>query len=550
MKYKLIALTVCISMFTGSAAFSQEGSADSSDNSTSGFDISNAPSAITASIKNGIVNYVKNAKQATIQLEWELLPPPNISKTPFPTNGKVITCSIKNTDLSVSEKWINSLSKECKNELQEALMIDLSNLSNFHSVEASESQRLNPTENINDSSQIKFLEIWSKELKKFQGFWVDEQGKGFNLALTSIPTPQYFSLLRDHLQLTALLASSGITYAIEAEGAQGDFPKYISEGIEWKIKVYKYKISKDTSYYRFSAKAIAKPLKLTYPNAGDTKEKTITVNMQFTPGEGTVGILQPNLTFLPPQFSIDLPPNVQSLLDSTAPSELETAISFLGGFNPTDSSNLFGSNTEASIITGGLIGDGFVEPISGVNLEVFDIGRAKGGVIFGVGTIGTTPLYIGPSLQYSVLTFSAGARISEQNESTSIDPAGLISLDLSQLIGGKKQIKSLIVDNNETGGDWGKVSDEISSNLAFIKWNNSSINPISLIMEKDCSRQDIDNKNKAQLFFNTDTGYRFVPRGIYKYQMGSAPETDGPFPISEDAEVTICANTSFLLLDF
>lgn len=108
----------------------------------------------------------------------------------------------------------------------------------------------------------------------------------------------------------------------------------------------------------------------------------------------------------------------------------------------------------------------------------------------------------------------------------------------------------MIVDNNETGGDWGKVSDEISSNLAFIKWNNSSINPISLIMEKDCSRQDIDNKNKAQLFFNTDTGYRFVPRGIYKYQMGSAPETDGPFPISEDAEVTICANTSFLLLDF
>lgn len=55
MKYKLIALTVCISMFTGSAAFSQEGSADSSDNSTSGFDISNAPSAITASIKTELL---------------------------------------------------------------------------------------------------------------------------------------------------------------------------------------------------------------------------------------------------------------------------------------------------------------------------------------------------------------------------------------------------------------------------------------------------------------------------------------------------------------
>ena len=542
----IISITICISLFAGSLVNAKENNSTKTSGSESGFNTENVPKAIRLSIVNGIIEYVKNAKQATIILDWELLPlDPILIKLARENyqDGEPVTCSIQNENLGNSSKWIQELTDKCKQRLTEALMVD-------------RLEDLNYQEKINTSlpSEENFTLGSSTEKSqgsKFENFWTKDTGEGKKLVLNSgVTASQYFSLLRDHLQLKSLLSSAGIVYSINAPDAQGDFPRFSDKDIKWQIKIYRFPASKKINVYRFTAKATSKPFNLLYPDATDKSNMPLNVGISIKKSEGTIGILEPNLAASPVEINIDLSPNTKSLISGTAPTELNTLLSFLGGadLGKIVRNNFLGGTNESSIITGGLISDKVVEPLVGVNLELKNIGDVKGGFLFGVGTTNKAPLYIGPSLQYSVLTFSAGARIFEKNQATYIDPAGVFSIDLSQLLGGKNQITKLKIDNTKTGGNWGIASEAVAKDLAFISWTRSGSSILSFIKEKNCAGMPVIDGEKARFSIATASGSRFIPQGIYTNLSKSDELHSGPFPLKGD--VNICGSIGVNELNF
>jgi hypothetical protein len=218
------------------------------------------------------------------------------------------------------------------------------------------------------------------------------------------------------------------------------------------------------------------------------------------------------------------------------------------------SNNFLGGTNNTSIITGGLINDKVAQPIIGVNLELLDLGSSKAGGLFGIGLTDNNSLYIGPSFQYSILTLSAGARIFDKKDSTRVEPAGVISFDLSQVIGGKQENKKIELDRSKVGGDWGKASEEIVKDLVLVDWgvsqNTNIQEPLALVKEKNCTGNAIQPNEYAELPLNISTGekpsLKFIPQGIYKYQgLDKLPPIyalyDDDFPVNKNAEINFCS---------
>jgi hypothetical protein len=467
-------------------------------------DTSQLPTALTAEIVNGTIKYVNKKKQARIALKWALLPlDDTLRKIAKDSAIQPIRCKINNEDLKENGLWFSKLSQDCKDYFRKALIVDNQ-----------------------DKIQTQLPDQCSEQ-NSFQKRWLcKEKPEGYNLAKTAIPSSQYFGLLRDYLQINGLLSSYGINYSLETTStlSNGEEDKFSSDSdkkITWDIDVYKFPASTTINYYRFVVKASILPVDIYIPL--DVTATKLDASIRLKRGASTIGILDSNLGELK-GFNIPVQNPRSSTLNplKNASTDLTRTLSLFGSPNLGEvvTDNFLGGTKDASLVYGGMIAKNSLEPIVGANLGLANIGDAKLGALIGVGTNSSnTPFYIGPSIQYSILTISGGLRFATNTNAVDTNFAGIASLDLSQLFGGKREVKELKIENVSTGGDWGKASDEIYRNLALIDYQltdltgNQTPKVISLTQTKSC-----DDKKSSPINLDIQTkGLQFIPRGKYTY---------------------------------
>ncbi|MBD2186626.1 hypothetical protein [Pseudanabaena mucicola] len=508
----------------------------------------NVPRAIRLSLINGIIELAKNPQQAKAKIEliWDVLPEgtilPKQSRNEF---VKPIVIRIPNRDLGDPKIWTNNLSSEEKNILLKALYPDdssrISDLSQFR----------------NDTSS-----------KNFEKYWLAEDLAENLINGKDVDASNFFSLFRDHKILTNVLKSQGIEYFLtlkqEEEVIQEGFPKVSDQNIIWEISIYQFPVGSTPSdsggspvptkfYYRYTIKAKIEPIDITIAKPKG-REINAEVAIRFKNG-GALGLSQSGgAEFLYKDIDkITLTPTkayekeLSKIQEEKAGNQLDQTLNFIGigGQQIGDllSRTLFEGDTNYSIISGGLFGRDKVELLVGANLELAKWEPLTLGVLFGVVPQAQTSLYIGPSLQASIFTLSGGARISDNNVgSTRVDTAGVISIDLSRLIGLTPQTKPIQLAQDNAGGGWGNVSDELTKNLAVSRFSlkmGESIKSQDIPNEfgfqlqkvKECSGADTTNKTivdvrigqfreQGKSDFSVNP-LQFFPQGIYRFEPNS-----------------------------
>ncbi|MFN5501649.1 MAG: hypothetical protein ACK5AW_05960 [Pseudanabaena sp.] len=505
------------------------------------------PRAIRLSLINGIIDLAKSPQQAKAKVEifWDVLPEgETLPKQSLNEFVKPITIRIPNRDLGDPKIWTNNLSPEEKNILLKALYPNddnsrISDLSQFR----------------NDTSS-----------KNFEKYWLAEDPDENLTNGKDVDASNYFSLFRDHKILTNVLKSQGIEYFLTIkqgkEVIQEGFPKVSDQNIIWEISIYEFPVGSTLSnsggvavptkfYYRYTIKAKIEPIDITIAKPKSDKVKA-EVAIRFKKA-GELGLSQKGGAEFLSETIDDITlakseagqKELSKIQEEKAGNQLDQTLNFIGigGQQIGDllSRTLFQGNTNYSIISGGLFGRDKVELLVGANLELAKWDPLTLGVLFGVVPQTQTSLYIGPSLQASIFTLSGGARISDNNgSSTRVDTAGVISIDLSRLTGLTPQTKEIQLEDFKAGGGWGNVSDELTKNLAVsrfsLKTGGSIIKPqdipadfgFQLRKTKECSGVTTTNstivdirigqfREQGKSNFSVKP-LQFFPQGLYRVE--------------------------------
>lgn len=448
------------------------------------------PQALRVAILESTANYIKNSRQIKFDLSYDYLPVnkglmeyARQSFSDDPDNPSQISFTISNDALGNPEKLAKEVPEEYHEFLIKALMICDPN-----------EEKCSLEDFTLDNADSNFSQYWQSEdrLEK-----IDLLDSSF----------EYFSLLRDHYLMTALLACPGISYSITSEDVADTKPKLplnSDNDITWEIQVYKSiirdatKSEPEIASYRFAAKSQIPDTKLVFNNPVSNQPKiNFGVNFKTRKDDNYQGCydLDGSHPTLLSTFEFDSAtklPNIPKLIpddddravleniERTKPdSELETILRYAGGVKLGDvvSRGIFGGTSDASLITGGLIGDGDINALAGANLGLYELGDASGGVLFGIALDkdddddSGRDLYLGPSFQYSIFTLSGGLRVSEDDDAIDSSFAGVVSLDLSQLIGNKPSNKEPIkLENNVFGGNWADLLKVQPEQVALQDW--------------------------------------------------------------------------------
>ena len=482
------------------------------------------PDAIRLSIANGVIDYVNGARRAAVDLAWEYLPTDSSllraaregldeSAPGMRSGGSPFVFTIKNRDLN-SGKWLDNLNSGARAVLKEAFLgVDPSRLTDAET--------------------------------NFAKYWTKPAGPGYQAALSATPSvsaSDYYCLQRDFLLLTGLLQTQGIRYSLSVTGAAIRGPNPIvsdpkRDDIVWKIEAYPFLAAKTPApvrFYRFAIHAKIGTVNLLFPNSTET-EANVAAGISLIGGKDT-GLLQRD--FSAGSFKVATSPAVEEKLDNITTqhgeSELAASLRLFGGgaqLGQIVTSGALGGTSNASIVSGGLVGAGAVTSVVGVNQEFWHWDEATLGILLGLHPGGDDTLFFGPSVRYSVFTLAAGLRAYDRDRSdsnsgdTKLSFAGVLSVDLSRLTGAKKEITRLELDNSTVGGDIGKASDLLARDLALVQWTLRSPDArlgFTLTQVKDRSGNAIaDKANQARFTFSPSNSVEpqvlALPAGTYVY---------------------------------
>jgi len=479
------------------------------------------PSAIRVAVANGVIDFVNGTRRATLNLEWELLPKDaTLLASERKRNLQVSRFFIPNKDLR-DHSWYRNLRPAYQQLLREAFQTSAS------------PDLPGATED-------------------FREFWAVPHHAGYELAvgeIAAITASDYFCLQRDFLLLSGLLQTKGIRFSVDINGAKarGGNTKLSAEDgsdITWEITAYQFWGSSKISFYRFAVKAVMQPLPLLFPDTTETEAK-LNVGVSILDSPETVGLLQHHFTTGPNAITVGLSEatkdKLQTIADAHALSDLETDLKLIGGgvqLGDIITKGLLGGTTDASIITGGLVGNGKVSQVIGVHQELSRVANASLGVLLGVQPGEDNSLFVGPSIQFSVITLAAGLRAFEKDKAVANDErartgyagAGVVSVDLSRLTKSKKTVTRIELANATTGGNIGVASDLIARDLALVGWTLKSPDPgLSFTLTQMTDRQGngITDPAKRAIYSVTPTAgdtrqVLFLPIG--RYAFGAIPE--------------------------
>jgi hypothetical protein len=464
----IFVLSVAIGCFLGNSSSAQNKPTLTGTTSTETID-KELPTAIKLGITDGIVRYVNNDKRIKIRLSWEPLPiTESLIEQSIKYNFTITKLKISNQDIE-NGQWVNKIAG------------------------------LQPTS-------------------------IDP------LARNTIRVSEYMQMQRERNILTALLLSKGGEYSF---GLKDDAigllpPNFSGNKIDWYVDVYACKNNKGDEYYRFTAKAVVAPFDVSINDYANQKEIFYDARFKLKESQYISQIannlfVSRNSITIPNIDPTQVPSNFPKSVDlNKSLSSLSGFLSIIGGSEQLGAvtEGFLGGTEDTSIISGGLIGNGGVSALVGVNREFFSIGDdIHGGILLGLGLGDKTSLFLGPSLQSSIFTISAGSRIGTQN--TDINFAGMVAVDLSRLTNSKKNKSTIPINISTSGGGLGQASEQITNKYTLLEYDQlSQVFALTRVCDEEGNKISEQNKNLrniANLQPNQKSKRIYLPRGVYKY---------------------------------
>ncbi|AVH68509.1 hypothetical protein [Nostoc sp. 'Peltigera membranacea cyanobiont' N6] len=522
----------------------------------SSLDLNKTVRAIRFSLMEDILKFVNNVAKTKVQLEWQFLPisdEPSFRKLQASYDARKATIVIPNNQLGDSEKWLQSLksAKSFKNSNECPIL-----------------EKALPT----PANQEYYERIWNPK------------GDGWRQFVgPSIRATEYFSLLRDYNLIKTLLNDSrGVKFYFTID--QVSDTREIDEKVNWKIDVYEFEVKPGNNcqdrvvYYRYNIKALTEPFEVAIarnkiPKENIDKAETISETQQKVNLKVTVEAFlkkSPQLAGLIDEAMYLLKNdngqnNITVILDNqnqkfvnelakqNAANTLNTVfplIGNLGNITKEVTSTFLGGTEDSSIITGGLIdfGKDQIGGLVGINKEFNPQNNISPGVAFGVGIASDAPvsLYVGPSIRASAFTLSAGANILEDNNDLNVNIAGLISVDVSRLLGNKKVGNSISIDSSDKGGQWYKATEILAKDLALLE--TTSDREFQMRRVCDSNGTAITDANQQAVFLVTSKKtLQFIPRGYYIYE--GIPTNVELIFVDDDFESPVVINEPFPLIE-
>ena len=488
--------------------------------------------AVRLSVLNAVANYVNRAWEATFKIQWDFLP-----ETPtlegLSASVTPVEIVISNADLS-NGSWSDRIGDPKKAAaLADVLgMIALPGLT-----EKSDGRR-----------------ALKEFLRTDQPLPDDYETRIQKNALSG---PEKVAASTDHYALRAMLRSAGVRFKVKfAEDVvvQGGNERTFDSEVQWKITLYP--VDKGTgdqkvTFYRAKMKAeLRRPQTFTFPMSSSGKKSvkviaalkystnTLALPTIVTAGDGSVNF--------PDKPAAD----VVTLPTSNSSTTIEGVLDFVGGVKLDDvvSKALFNPKNPGRLFYGGLIGQGRIKQLVGVNQLFSSVSRAAAfGLLLGIAPDRENALFIGPSLQTDALTLSVGAMALDRavsgsadgKRSIKIEPAVTLSLDLSSLIGGSKNVQTIPLTDNVIGGisgdDVARDNYAVTSRIRPI--DGMSIADKELILDKALLlRRTFSYGEKGRLvsippdlqsvfylIVSETPLHRILPRGRYEVENGELP---------------------------
>ncbi len=498
--------------------------------------------AVRLSVLNAVANYVNKAWEATFKIQWDFLPEtPTLEGLSASVNPVEIV--ISNADLS-NGNWSDRIGDPKK----AAALADA--LGMFAS------PGLTP-----NSDGRRVLKTF---LRTDQPLPDDYEMRIQNNALSS---DEKVAARVDHYALRAMLRSAGIRFKVKfAEDVvvQGGNERTFDSEVQWKITLYpvdKGSGEKKVTFYRAKMKAeLRRPQVFTFPMSSSGKKSvkviaalkyspnTLALPTIVTAGDGSVNF--------PDKPAAD----VVTLPASNSSTTIEGVLDFVGGVKLDDvvGKALFNPKNPGRLFYGGLIGQGRIKQLVGVNQLFSSVTRAVAfGLLLGIAPDRENALFIGPSLQTDALTLSVGAMALDRAENGNsdgkrtikIEPAVTLSLDLSNLIGGSKNVQTIPLTNNVIGGISGDdvardnyaVTTRINPLDTMTPEDKAAITGKSLLLRRTFSFDEkgklvnIPTESQAvfYLLVSETPLHRILPRGRYEVENGDLPAGFAAFAPAE-----------------
>lgn len=465
-------------------------------------------SAIKATVQDGIIRYSGNSKKASIALEWN----------PLPVTDTLVNSLIQYT--AVDKSPITIITDQNNNGKSLLCNMSREDLKKIHSFLG--------IANGSDCSQISP----DKDLRKKEIESLFERER-------VIRQSEYVAMSKERNILKTILSSKGIEYAFNFRREDEiEVPDFMSEKIKWKIQIYKYKwIDNYPSYYRFNIKAMVDPFSKDIP---DTATNSFKLNARIKIKDLEKQTSIPNQYFstviTEALTGTTLALNVKPTIPASASADftnLSGVLSLFGGAEKvgTTLQGFLSGTDDSSIISGGLLNfsNGGIDPLIGVNQEIGKLGDISAGVVLGVGLGDKTSIFLGPSLQTSIFTISAGARLGAKEQSD-LSFAGLVSIDLSRLSGSKKTVNTLSLSSPSVGNNTSirnqiDIDTELNTLMRYQSESTVPNQEIKLKRVCDASGIAVDDKNEILIkskkspvnSADPSSELVYLARGIYQY---------------------------------
>lgn len=460
------------------------------------------PSAISIGVIDGIIRYVSNERRIKVAIQWEPLPPTDSlleqSTTQDFSKIKIIKLKINSNDFE-SGKWTERIHSDDRSTVLKAF-------------------------NVNSFDQL------TRSLDEIKPDFTSLKASGLEVS-------KYMSMVREKNIIRALIASKGVEYSFGLKPRRNTIlsPDYSDKNVTWHIDIYPFK-GNTGEYYRFTAKAVIDPLDVRVTNemldVSDGNNRRTFYDVRFKlkkniPGKPSNIIASGLQAVVVPDVVNEGRSGLTNLSSDLKESLLPLSgfLSIIGGVEKLGETveGLLGGTENTSIVAGGLVGfkEGGVSPFIGVNQEIGKIGDdVSGGILLGIGTGDRTSLFVGPSIQSSVFTISAGATVGTQVNSE-VNFAGMIAVDLSRLTNSKKNPSPTPINVSEHGGFFGASTDAIINKYTFLEYTA----PPGIKLHRICDENnkkilDEDKKSGVTIPLEPKAGsYQiiYIPRGVYEY---------------------------------
>jgi len=492
--------------------------------------------AVKLSLVNGVVRAAQETVATDIALTWDLLPTSDelrryrlSSKLPYgAAPGEVWRTrqriTIRNADLARSDwltdrfPWVDRITDANRLRcLFEALGLEQPG------PEADIGAMRATLQSSLKASGPKFSEYWNS-------------GEGYTALLSSTVTPrEYYSLLRDHSYLFFLLTSRGVAYSFDTVGLKPtnmrDMPREGIDDIDWVIDlipVTRMVEGRRNTFYRCTIQARARPFKLQFRAEG-AKEVELSTEFLWLMNPGNPAqFLSIPLTFEPTKFPLEsvVGASIQQAQDEKADTQLGALLKFATGIDYADTitKGLLGGSRDASVMTGLLVSEGHVGQVVGFNVEADPTAKVRKGLLFGVDPSGDDSLYIGPSLSNGTVSLSAGLRIVDEETANGDGSlrgrlAGIISVDLSRLSGGKKPPKPLELNRSQVGGNFAISTDLLAGNIGALRIAKVTVNrPARRLTLRRLDDPNPEHPVQVTFTKTLEDVLRFLPAGKYQWE--------------------------------